>query len=63
MIDVNHTKNGNDRVKQLKQYFNNVIQLETEETEARIQRYNTEQMAALKEFRQKAEQDYRDILR
>lgn len=63
MIDVSHTKNGNDRTQQLRQYLNNVIQSETEETEARIQRYSTAQMAALREFRQKSEHDYRDILR
>ncbi|XP_055313512.1 uncharacterized protein LOC129574902 isoform X2 [Sitodiplosis mosellana] len=56
-------QNGNDRAKQLRQYLNNVIQSETEDTETRIQRFSTQQMSALKAFRQKAEQDYRDILR
>lgn len=66
MIDASHGKhlqNGNDQAKQLRQYLNNVIQSETEDTEDRIVRYSVQQRAALKAFREKAEQDYQDILR
>lgn len=66
MIDANNMKNrgnGGDRSKQLRQYLNNVIQLETEATEDRIDRYRKQQMSALKSFRERAEQDYLDILR
>lgn len=66
MIDASNMKsreNGNDRSKQLRQYLNNVIQSETEATEDRIERYRKQQMAALKTFRERAEQDYLDIMR
>lgn len=67
MIDANIMKSretdGNDRSKQLRQYLNNVIQSETEATEDRIERYRKQQMAALKAFRERAEQDYLDIMR
>lgn len=40
-----------------------MIQTETEATEDRIDRYKKQQMATLKAFREKAEQDFYDILR
>lgn len=66
MIDASNIKypiNGNERAKQLRQYLNNIIQSETEDTETRINRFSVQQMATLKAFREKAEQDYQDILR
>lgn len=49
--------------KQLRKCVNDVIQSETEATEERIDRYAKQQMALLALFREKAEQDYQDILR
>lgn len=66
MIDATNIKNYehvNRRAKQFRQYLNNVIQLEIEATEDRIDRYTKQQMTDLKAFREKAEQDYQDILR
>lgn len=50
-------------LKQLRKYVNDVIQVETEATDERIDRYAKQQMALLALFREKAEQDYQDILR
>ncbi|XP_031630563.1 uncharacterized protein LOC116345393 [Contarinia nasturtii] len=62
-IKNKHENNGNNRTKQLRQYLKNIIQSETEATEDRIDLYTKQQMATLRAFREKAEQDYQDILR
>lgn len=49
--------------KQLRKCVNDVIQSETEATDERIDRYAKQQMDLLALFREKAEQDYQDILR
>lgn len=62
-LKTNHETNDNHRAKQLRQYLKNIIQLETEATEDRIDQYKKLQMTNLRTFREKAEQDYQDILR
>lgn len=65
MIDANNirSRENGHRSKQLRQYLNNIIELETEATEDRIDRYRKQQISALKSFRERAEQDYLEILR
>lgn len=60
---ANNVENRNDRSKQLRQHLKQIIESETEATEERIEQYTKQQMALLKSFRERAQQDYIDILR
>lgn len=63
-INLKRVDNGNnERARQLRQYLHDVVQTETEATEDRIDQYAKQQNALLKMFREKADQDYHDILR
>lgn len=63
MSDAKHVQNGNGRAKPLRQYLHDVVQVETEAAQNRIEQYAKEQNALLKLFREKAEQDFDEILR
>lgn len=62
-IDQETLDSRQSEMKHLRKFVNDVIQVETEATEERIDRYAKQQMALLALFREKAEQDYQDILR
>ena len=51
------------RSKNLKKHLRDVIQQEIDATDERVRRFTEHQSALLKIYREKAEQDYQDIIR